>query len=447
MSIKFVSTDETMQARHEFKSLLNHSEQGVQMAFAFFSEAGWSLLEGTHSALAHEDSFFVVSVDRPTDLDALANVASSYPGKVYLHLGWVAPYEKKVGAALMHSKLALGKGTNKWYLWVGSANMTARAMFSGNMEAALVYEVAELDQPMIDARDHLRRCRDGAEMFDLTRLAEYKQIQANKAAGVGVPGKLLVLYAEEVTPITQFPALVHVRIPNEDYDDLTKTGTEAHLIVLPPGTLGTSLTLPANAKRYTGIVIEDNRTEFHSVRGSASTMPQATHWLEMGPIPKLVAPNSVQSRPHTQAAIKIDQRRGLQQPGPADEYLYSVTATRVKAEAASTDERLSTRSIPHDMLKFYSKGSRTSDGELLFAPREHLTEAGQVTIYSGTPIPSRFKDALERARMSLPRLVARERRAERRVEVRLVERQPIGDADQFFFRSEFRLRSDDDTLE
>lgn len=446
MPIKFVSTDETMQAHHEFKSLLGHSEQSVQMAFAFLSKAGWSLLEGAHSALAHSDSFLVVSVDLPTDLDALAKVASSYPGNVYLHLGWVAPYEKKVGAALMHSKLALGKGMSGWHLWVGSANMTARAMISGNMEAALIYEVVELDQPIIDARDHLRRCRDSAERFDLTRLAEYKQIQTNKAAGVGIAGKLLVLYAEEVTPITQFPALVHVRIPNENYDDLTKTGTEAHLIVLPPGTLGTSLTMPANAKRYTGTVVEDNRTEFHSVRGSASTMPHATHWLEMGPIPKLVAPNSIQSRPHTQAAIKIDQRPDLQQPGPADEYLYSVTATRVKTEAAATVERLSTRAIPQDMLKFYSHGSRT-DGALLFAPREHLTEAGQVTIYSGTPIPSRFEGALERARTSLSRPVARDRRSERRVEVRVVERQPVGDADQFFFRSEFRLRSDDETLE
>jgi hypothetical protein len=446
VALKFVSTDQDTQAQYEFKALLDRSKLGVKMAFAYFSKAGWSLLEEQDSVLAHDDSFLVVSVDWPTDLEALAEVANRYPGKVYLHLGWVTPYERKVGPALMHSKMALGQGLDMWRLWVGSQNMTARAMFSGNMEAALVYETEQPDAPVIDAKHHLHRCRDGAEMFDLARLAEYKQIQANKAFGVGVLGKLLVLYAEEITPITQYPALIHVRIPNEDFDDLTRTGTEAHLIVVPPGSLGIEELLPLGAKRYTGYVVEDNRTEFHSLRGSASTMPKATHWLEMGATPKLIAPNSVHSRPLTQAAIKIDRRPDLQQPSAADEFLYSVTASRVKAEAATTFERLSRREVPKEVLKFYSKDSR-SNGDLLFAPREHLTEASQVTIYSGTPIPPRFMEALERTRMSVRKSVARERRIARRVELKVVERPPVSAGDPFFFLSEFRVRSDDETLE
>jgi hypothetical protein len=448
MTLKFVSTDQSMQAQHKFRKLLDQSVRGVQMAFAYFTKAGCALLQKHQSILKHDHSFLVISVDWPTDLDAVAEFASCYPGKVFLHLGWVAPSEKKVGPALMHSKLALGQSTDTWRLWVGSQNLTARAMVSGNTEAALVYEAVVMDQPILDAQEHLRRCRDGAEMFDSARLVEYKHIQKNKAFGVGIPGKLLVLYAEEVTPIAQFPAVVHVRIPNEDYDDLTQTGTEAHLIVVPPGTLRTGVTLPAGAKRYTGFVVEDNRTEFHGVRGSASTMPHATHWLEMGPIPKLVTPNSVVSRPLTQAAIKIDQRPELQQPAPADEFLYSVTATRVKVEAAATPERLSRRRVADEFLKFYSPSSK-ADGELLFAPREHLTEAGQVTIYSGTPIPPRFEEALERTRLSSRRGVVRERRIThtRRVELKVVERQPVNEADPFFFRSEFRVRSDDETFE
>ena len=51
---------------------------------------------GNHqSVLEHDESFLVVSVDWPTDLEALCKVAQSHPGKVFLHLGWVTPYEKK----------------------------------------------------------------------------------------------------------------------------------------------------------------------------------------------------------------------------------------------------------------------------------------------------------------------------------------------------------------
>ena len=446
MTLEFVSTDETTQAHSKFCDFLAQSDDGVQMAFAYLSKAGWSLLEGQQSSLAHDMSFLVVSVDFPTDLDVLAEVARNYPDKVYLHLGWVTPYEKKVGAALMHSKLAVGRGSGGWRLWVGSQNMTARAMVSGNMEAALLYESGQRDQPICDAEQHLRRCKNGAETFDLSKLDEYKQIQASKAFGIGIKGKLLVLYAEEVWPIVSFPALVVVRIPTAYYDGLTNTGTEAHLIVLPVGKLGKSPFLPPGAKRYTGVVIEDNRTQFHRSGGSASTMPQATHWLEMASIPTLVVPDSTNSKPWKQVAIKIDEQPGRQQPVSADEFLYSVTATRVKAEAAATRGRTSRHEVPRNMLQFYSRDSQNA-GELLFAPRAHLTEVGQVTIFAGTPIPRKFKAVLERSRNALPREIERDRHTERRVEVRLTERQTDGDVDPFFFRSEFRLRTDDETLE
>ena len=446
MLLKFVCTDQDMQAQYEFSSLLDKSNRGVQMAFAYFSKAGWNLLEKNPSVLVHDNSFLVVSVDWPTDLEVLANIASRYPGKVYLHLGWVTPREKKVGRALMHSKLALGRSTSTWRLWVGSQNMTARAMFSGNMEAALVYEALQLDQPIIDARDHLRRCQKGAELFDLDRLEEYKQIQANKAFGVGVIGKILVLYAEEIAPITKFPALIHVRIPNEDFDGLTATGTEAHLIVVPQGSLHIKKPLSTSAKRYTGIVIEDNRTEFHSLQGSSSTMPEATHWLEMGPTPKLVSPYSVNSRPMTQAAIKIDQHPDSQQPSAADEFIYSITPSRVKAEGATMANRLSCHEISPEVLKFYSSDS-TNGTDLIFAPRDYITEAGNVTIYSGTPIPPKFAEVLERTRMYARRSGKIGRKITHRVEIKVVEKAPNHEADPFFFRSEFRVRSDDENIE
>ena len=443
MGLLFVHPGAQTPAKTAFDNHLAFGRNGVQMAVCFFLPAGLQILRRHAANLARSESFVVVSIDSPTNLDAVADLDELIPGRVYLHLGWVTPEEKKGGgAALMHSKVCLTKQGLARRLWVGSHNLSANAMGGGNMEAALVYDAPAPDQVILDAEQHLNECRSTAALFDRGRLAEYKQLQARKTGAIGIQQQVLVLHAEERAHLNALPAVIHVRLPTVDYDSLTKTDSLVHLFVHPPGTLRNASVVSSAVKRFTGRIIEDNRTEHHPGGGSASTMRRATHWLEFGQVPLLVEPNSVASRPVTQAAILLDRRE--RRP---DEYLYSLTASRAKAEVSSTVGRGRSEAVPSELLPFFT-GRSTAEGRLLIAPREHIREAGRVKVFEGTPIPERFIRNVERTKEQRGRrTVERARQFRRQVEMDVVVEPAELPHAPYFFKSSFRVETDNDEID
>lgn len=439
MGLRFVHAGAQSPAKADFDDHLKFGVDGIRLAICFFLKAGLLILERHRVALARPDSFVVVSIDAPTDLDALAALHRLIPGKVHIHLGWVTPLEKKAsGPALMHSKVCLTCRKDARRLWVGSHNLSASAMGGANIEAALVYDIAVPDEVIDDAEQHLDECRRTAELFDPGRLQEYKQLQASKAGAIGIQAPVLVLHAEEVHKLGDLPAVIHVRLPTVDFDAQTKTDSTVHLFVHPPGTLRASPVITSAVRRYSGRIIEDNRTEHHPDGGSASTMRMATHWLEFGQVPVLVAPNSSSSRPVTQAAILLN----VLEPR-ADEFLYSLTVSRAKAEVSATLGRGRRESTPSDLVQFFTDRSKVED-QLIFAPREHIREAGRVKVYEGTPIPERFTRNVERTREQHgPRPVERERTSRRRVEMDVVQEKADQPMSPYFFKSSFRVLTDD----
>jgi len=248
----------------DFDAHMAHGTDGVRLAVCFFLKAGFQILQNHTRALAHPESFVVVSIDFPTDLDSLNDLHHLIPGRVFIHLGWVTPEEKKAGgSALMHSKVCLTRSANVRRLWVGSHNLTASAMGGANIEAALVYDAPNEDSIIADAEQHLRECRDTAEPYDPNRLDEYKQIQARKAGIIGIQNTVLVLHAEELAPLRQLPAVIHVRLPTVNFDSLTKTDTTVHRFLHQQGTLGSSSVISSTVRRFGGRIVEDNRTEDH----------------------------------------------------------------------------------------------------------------------------------------------------------------------------------------
>ena len=442
MGLRFVHASNIAPAKPDFDGLLAFGKSDVRLAVCFFLKAGLEILRRHKRSLSLRDSFVVVSIDFPTNLDALAELNELIPGRVYIHLGWVTPEEKKAGGpALMHSKVCLSRATDSYQLWVGSHNLSASAMGGANVEAALVYDVAGRDQVIADAEQHLQECRDGAEKFDRSRLEEYKRIQARKAGVIGQRDTVLVIHAEEDSPLT-VPAVIHVRLPTVDFDSQTKTDTTVHLFVHPSGTLGATPVITSAVRRYVGRIIEDNRTEDHPLGGSASTIEMATHWIEFGPVPKLIKPNSIVSKPVTQVAIMIREEASR-----ADEYLYSITATRVRAESSSSADLLWERSVPDELLQFFTARSR--DGkQLIVAPREHITEASRISVYEGTPIPKRFLANVERtSEQRGARPVSRERENQRRVRLDIAREYPEYSLAPYFFKSTFRVHSDDQEID
>lgn len=392
-------------------------------------------------ALSHPESFVVVSLDFPTDLMAVDDLHRLIPGRVFIHLGWVTPEEKKGGPALMHSKVCLTRGGDVKRLWVGSHNLTASAMGGANIEAALVYETSSEDEVIADAEQHLRECRDSAEMYDPNRLGEYKQMQARKAGLIGIESAVLVLHAEEQAPLKDLPAVIHVRLPTVDFDSLTKTDTAVHLFLHQPGTLGSSRVIMPTVRRLTGRIIEDNRTEYHPSGGSACIMRRATHWLEFDHVPVLIAPNTSNTNPLTQAAILVDTEEAR-----ADDFLYSTKAKRGRSQASSTPDNLRTEAAPEELLAFFS--TRAIDGQrLLFAPREHMRETGRIGVFKGTPIPERFMRNLDRGTKEWRARIVHERQSHRRVELDVFHEEAERALSPYFFKSSFRVRTDEKDID
>jgi len=443
VGLRFLHCGAHTPAKPDFDAHLAHGKDGIRLAVCFFLKAGLQILRHHTAALAHPESFVVVSVDFPTDLDALNDLYHLIPGRVFIHLGWVTPKEKKSsGSALMHSKVCLTCDANMKHLWVGSHNLTASAMGGANIEAALLYDAPTEDAVITDAEQHLRECRDTAEPFDPKRLKEYKQIQARKAGIIGFQDTVLVLHAEEQVPLTQLPAVIHVRLSTVEFDSLTKTDTTVHLFLHQPGTLGSSPVIMPTVRRFVGHIIEDNRTEDHPRGGSASIMRKATHWLELGNIPVLIAPNSSSTKPLTQAAILLGEE------ARADEFLYSIKAKRGRAEASSTPERLRVEAVPEELLTFFTP--RSIEGtDLLFAPREHIRETGRINVYAGTPIPERFMQNIDRTSRNrhAPMVVAHDPQPRRRVELNVTRESAAHILSPYFFKSSFHVQTDDEEIE
>jgi hypothetical protein len=186
MQVRFIHAAPHRNGLAELHQLFRVADNALQAAVCYATAPGISsVFANALPQLNKPESFFVAGVDLPTSIDGLASLHFKAPGHVYIHLGWVTPRTKdesrEHGNALMHSKVLLAEGAQGCRLWVGSHNLTARALGGANLEAAVIVEGTMQDQPLADARLHLLHCRDTAELFDPKRIPEYKAIQERRA--------------------------------------------------------------------------------------------------------------------------------------------------------------------------------------------------------------------------------------------------------------------------
>ncbi len=167
-------------ARPQLDALLRSATRSFRSAVCFLTEPGSLLLRNHSDVLSRAGSFFVASVDWPTDLPSLLALHLKAPNRVYIHLGGSTPEEVRVGRALMHSKILLGEGEEFCQLWVGSHNLTGQAIEGGNIEAAIEMTAPLSSQPIQDAIAHLEVCRATAELFDPSQMPRYREIQERR---------------------------------------------------------------------------------------------------------------------------------------------------------------------------------------------------------------------------------------------------------------------------
>jgi len=246
--------------------LIGSGTESFRGAVCFFTRAGFLLLRRHATVLNRPDSFFVASVDYPTNLEALKELHGIAPGHTYIHLGGATPEEIRVSRALMHSKILLAANSEQQRLWVGSHNFTGQAIEGGNIEAGIELTGDRNSQPIRDASAHLEVCRATAELFDPAQMERYKQIQNERLPLPSWirPDRLLILHAEARNQPSSAPFTCHLQIVPTDFDKYFLNDRGVRLYLHSAGTLRRGIPASfANVTLWSGSITGVVRTHRH----------------------------------------------------------------------------------------------------------------------------------------------------------------------------------------
>jgi len=186
-------------------------------------------------AIQHENGFVCVDLHPPTEVDALAAMATQ-GARVHVYYEDIPTYTdqgRKEPPCLLHAKMLLfcaNDGTAE--LWVGSHNWTKRALLGLNVEASLVVRLKDTSPLFVAASDYLAHMKAIAEPFDLAKVDFYKALQRKMTSGLT---PVIELEAEDGASASN----TTVTVFGTDRKDLTRLGTvrrEVRVALLDPQT-------------------------------------------------------------------------------------------------------------------------------------------------------------------------------------------------------------------
>jgi hypothetical protein len=383
-TVQFLHPAGHARVRQELDDLIESGSISLRAAVCFFTRAGYVLLRRHGAILNKPESFIVVSVDWPTDLDALNELHSLAPGHVYIHLGGATPKEIKVGRALMHSKVLLATGAVSSRLWTGSHNLTGQAITGGNIEAAIQLSASASDPVIQDAIAHLNVCCANAERFDPRQLKRYRSIQTERLPLPPWirPDRLLVIHAESAVVPPAAPFTVHLRTVPTDFDRYFINDRGVRMYLHPVG--GLQRGVPADFRGvtlWTGAVTGINRTDRHPQNGGVKgDFPNANYDLDLRDLfnpPVLSVAGSVTVPATSQIMLRMD---GQDQPGVE---VYSIEKAPVSNIYDVDEVGQELHGIDPDMQPLFTEDS-LSDGGLLYRPVRGMKQAVRVAGYEET---------------------------------------------------------------
>lgn len=378
--------------------------------------------------LNQADSYFVASVDFPTNLKSLEKLHDSAPGHVYIHLGGTTPEEKKVGRSLMHSKLFLAEGSQDCSLWVGSHNLTAMAVGGGNFEAGLMCTAPIYAPVMQDAIGHLQACRVTAELFDPRDMDRYEEIQRRhrRQTDWDSEGSVLVIHADASQKPSQLPFIVHINVVPCELDPLFRLDRPVRLFLHSPGSLRLGAAADySKATLWTGEITAVVRTELHPKnRGASGTFATANYNIDIPSLtclPALTAAGKSAVAAKTQVVIRLDKL------GEMGEELFSVAGTSPVENVLASANALELHEVDHQLARFFTPES-VEDYILIYRPVVGVQQKVTVTGYEET------------LRTGLSRLPESQSVTETKDEVHYSSKVPKNPIDPFFFLSNYTIR-------
>jgi hypothetical protein len=285
MNVRFIAIDPRNRAQPDLNNLLSFGSDQLAIACAFLTPGGVETLKRHATRLKQPNSFVVVAWDPPTSLEALNELHTFIPGKLYVHLGSLTPVERGVGPGLMHSKVFFARAGEQCRLWTGSHNLTASAMQGVNCEAAVLIGGTSGEAVFTDALAHLNQCRAEAMPFD----------PLNPPPSL-TPEQTLVIHAECHAALKPHPWFVHLRPDNTDYDQAMRPPAAVWLYLYDRGTLQPGTRRPSAVAAYSGTLTALNFTERHPRhRGISADWSGADYVVEFkSGVPLLTEPT-----PHT----------------------------------------------------------------------------------------------------------------------------------------------------
>jgi hypothetical protein len=398
--------------RPGLNALISGATKSFRAAVCFFTEAGRVLLSRHESRLKLLDSYFVASVDFPTNLKSLKKLHQMAPGHIYIHLGGTTPEEKGVGRSLMHSKVLLGESDEECQLWVGSHNLTAMAVAGGNFEAGLLISAHTSSQVIRDASAHLEACRTTAELFNPDDMRRYQEIQnrRRRESEWDIERFVLVIHAETTQLPSQSPFITHIQLVPTQYDRLFGMDRKIRLFLHPRGTLNPGRLVDYDkALLWTGEITAVVRTDLHPEnRGASGQFANAIYEIDIPDlftVPVMVGAGQSRVRARTQVVMRLDERG---EPGAEVFSLHGRSPIENVLESAAP---LEMHEADADMLRFFTNQSLDAQ-TLLYRPATGIRQELRVTGYEETlraALPRRFRtqevpDAAERVQytMSIP---------------------------------------------
>lgn len=426
--VRFLHPSGQANVRADLDAVLNSASKSLQGAVCFFTEPGRIVLSRHRAQLNHPDSFFVASVDAPTNLNALSKLHKLAPGHVYIHLGGTTPKEEKVGRSLMHSKVFVAESESECKIWVGSHNLTAMAVEGGNFEAGVVIGTSPTSQIVKDAMSHLEACRRTAEPFDPNDLERYREIQKRRKGDSewDVEKDVLVVHAEADPAPYESSFILHVHISPVKLDKLFQMDRQVRLFIHPAKSLRRGLAANyRQAQLWNGEVTAVVRTEHHPKnRGASGQFDSADFDIDipdLHTIPRMVAVGGSTIRARTQVVMRFDRR------GELGEEVFSIGSSSPVRHVLEDAYPLEMHQVDEDLIQYFTPES-IEDGHLLYRAARGVRSDLAVEGYEET-MRSRFEE-LDAKRG----WIARDER------VQYSAREPRNTIDPFFYLSRFTVR-------
>lgn len=248
MNVSFFSSFPHAPFEPELLSLFSEARR-LDAAIAFLTPGGTAAIRHFLNVNSSENARVVVSVRFPTNLVEISRLAEMMPGRVYIHLGYQAPYEPRAERGQIHSKIVLLElKDGSFAMSIGSHNWTRCGIAGHNLEAGVIIRCQRDESIVAEVQAHIEACARESELFDPKNLKFYKEVQyalhtgPRKPPAESFPGfkphPALVIHAEDDTN-GKLPDPVRLYIPvwSRLPDEFFTRGQRIELYLYPAGSL------------------------------------------------------------------------------------------------------------------------------------------------------------------------------------------------------------------